>query len=177
MIDSSNALTAILTPKLPANIRVAVLRDGRIEKLPGNDRMPGKAGSVTKLFTAAILIEQALAARISLDTPITSLLDRLPDEFKAVTLRRLLTHHAGLRDWLPTDPPEPLDATAFFTEPGQVFSYSNVGFGLLGEVIEKLSGHSLRDEFHHRIIRRGCATPDSLKPKVRRAVWSPPRPI
>lgn len=152
MTDSSNALTTMLTPELPANIRVAVLRDGRIEKLPGNDRTPAKAGSVTKLFTAALLIGHAIAARVSLDTPVTSLLDGLSAEFQTVTLRRLLTHHAGLRDWLPSDPPEPFDTTAFFTEPGQVFSYSNPGFALLGAVIEKLSGHSFRDEFHHRII-------------------------
>lgn len=152
MIDSSNALTAMLTPALPAHIRVAVLRDGRIEKLPANDRTPAKAGSVTKLFTAALLIAHTLAARISLDTSVTTLLDDLPAEFRPVTLRRLLTHHTGMRDWLPSDPPQPLDATAFFTEPGQVFSYSNPGYALIGAVIEKLSGHPFREEFHHRII-------------------------
>jgi hypothetical protein len=150
--DSSSDLTSMISPELPGNIRVAVLRDGRIEKFPENDRKPGKAGSVTKLFTAALLIDETLRAGLSLDTPVTTVLNWLPSPFQKVTLRHLLSHQAGLRDWLPTDPPEPFDETAFFTEPGQIFSYSNPGFALLGGVIEKLTGHPFRDELHRRVI-------------------------
>ncbi len=152
MSDSSSDLTTTIPPEHPANIRVAVLRDGHIEKLPDGDRKPDKVGSVTKLFTAAVLIDLALGTGLSLETPVTAVLDQLPVEFQRVTLRHLLSHQAGLRDWLPTDPPGAFDRTAFFTSPGHTFSYSNPGFALLGGVIETLSGHPFRDELLRRVI-------------------------
>lgn len=152
MNDSSNALTALLTPEIPANIRVAVLRDGQIEKLPGTDRRASPVGSVTKLFAAAILADLAAKAGVPLDRRVTDLLDGLPDDFPAVTLGQLLTHSAGLRDWLPSETDGRFDRSAFFTEPGRIFSYANPGYELIGRVIERLGGRTFANELLLRVV-------------------------
>ena len=58
-----------------------------------------EAGSVSKQFTAAAVLLLARDGRLSLDDPIRRYLPELPEYDTPVTIRQMLTHTSGLRDW------------------------------------------------------------------------------
>jgi D-alanyl-D-alanine-carboxypeptidase/D-alanyl-D-alanine-endopeptidase len=147
-----------------AVVAFGTLDDG---KAPDGDTVY-EIGSITKTFTATLLAQAVLAGRVTLDTPVAQL---LPD-FKIpsrggleITLAALATQHSALprlpSNMLPKDAADPYadyDATklkAFLAEyelprdPGNVYEYSNLGFGLLGYALaqsEHTSWDALTDE-------------------------------
>jgi len=58
-----------------------------------------EAGSVSKQFTAAAILMLAHDGKLSLDEPVRKYLPELPDYGVPITLRHMLTHTSGLRDW------------------------------------------------------------------------------
>ncbi|TDW28457.1 serine hydrolase domain-containing protein [Cryobacterium psychrophilum] len=121
-----------------------------------------RIASCTKSFTAATVLALRDAGKLSLDDPVTRFVPAfacvpLPSVDAPVpTVRMLLTMSAGL----PTDDPwadrqEALSVEAFDSLlqrgltfesiPGTRFAYSNLGFALLGRVIEQASGRGYRD--------------------------------
>jgi CubicO group peptidase (beta-lactamase class C family) len=141
---------------------VSVIADGRVAfaKAFGADRTgapftpetPFPVGSVTKLFTAVALANFAAETGCDLDAPVGSALPRLHPATGALSARQLLTHTAGLRDFgaLPdataaqTDfaaPPEAWNEDAFFTRPGEIFSYANPGYALVGRLLTADGGY------------------------------------
>ena len=135
---------------------------------PATPQTVYRAGSITKLFTATAIAQLAEQGRLDLDAPLTRYLPefRMRNRFagaRAITVRDLLTHHAGLPGnylrgmWTPE--PEPVAALlpqlaeqdlAF--PPGKVFAYSNVGFSLLGLVVERVSGQRYEDYIRQHIL-------------------------
>ena len=63
-------------------------------------------GSVAKQFTAAAVLLLARDGKLSLDDPARKYLPELPSAAAAITIRQMLNHTAGLRDW-GTSPPWP----------------------------------------------------------------------
>lgn len=129
-----------------------------------------RIASCTKSFTAATLLIMVERGLVSLDDPITSYvsLGRLvgPDgrPVNPPTVRQLVTMSAGL----PTDDPwadrqESLtndqlaamlvSGIRFTATPGERYEYSNLGFALLGQVIEKASGRSYLDTVTEELIK------------------------
>ncbi|WP_102225740.1 serine hydrolase domain-containing protein [Acidimangrovimonas sediminis] len=120
-----------------------------------------RIASCTKSFTVAALLILRDAGKLVLDTPITAyvpeLRGTLPAGAPAVPTVRMLMAMAG---GLPTDDPwadrqESLTGAAFraviergvrfTTVPGTRFEYSNLGYALLGQVVEHVSGQSFPD--------------------------------
>src|SRR5437762_1471582 len=58
-----------------------------------------EAGSVSKQFTAAAVLLLASEGKLSLDDPVRKYVPELPDSAAAVTIRQILSHTSGLRDW------------------------------------------------------------------------------
>ncbi|MBK7655216.1 MAG: beta-lactamase family protein [Betaproteobacteria bacterium] len=101
-----------------------------------------RAGSISKLFTGAAVLTLAEQGKLDIDQPGGTYLPAIkPDatRAKAITLRQVLTHHAGLpRDQMqgmflaePThfgEAVELLNREPLAYPPGQMFSYSNLGF-------------------------------------------------
>src|SRR5258707_12106754 len=56
-------------------------------------------GSVTKQFTAAAVLLLAQQGKLSLEDPVRKYIPELPEAYAPVTLRHMLNHTAGLRDW------------------------------------------------------------------------------
>lgn len=115
-----------------------------------------RAGSITKLFTATAVMQLVERGLIDLDQPVKTYLPefsfktRFPDA-PPITIRHLLTHHSGLpRDmlrgmWTPNPQPygtvlQDLKESFVLHPPNSIFSYSNLGMTLLGQVIERVSG-------------------------------------
>jgi CubicO group peptidase (beta-lactamase class C family) len=127
--------------------------------------------SLTKpIATATALMLLVEAGMVRLDAPVDTYLDtcRRPDR-DSPTLRQLLSHCSGLPAWRPyyqaLDPSLPASARrrmvyaavhceALIDRPGSTARYSDVGFILLGELVEAVSGMPL-DEFCRQKIFAG----------------------
>jgi D-alanyl-D-alanine carboxypeptidase len=101
-------------------------------------------GSITKAYTAALVLKLADEGILTLDDPVAAW---VPDDphGAGVSLRQLLTHTAGLA----SDDV----SLARVCAPGTCYSYSNGGFGLLGQVIESAVGRSYAQSLRDRILR------------------------
>jgi serine-type D-Ala-D-Ala carboxypeptidase/endopeptidase len=132
-------------------------------------------GSITKLFTAHlafILCEEGL---LSLNIPISAYLPKgvkLPTfEGEEITLLHILTHTSGLTDPLLENGFNPinqnteavadysvkelydyLNATQLINKPGAQIHYSNLAFGLLGHIMERVSGVSYPQLLQRKIF-------------------------
>jgi CubicO group peptidase (beta-lactamase class C family) len=123
--------------------------------------------SVSKEFTAAATLILAEQGKLSLDDPVSQWFPDLGDASKA-TIRQILTHTSGIRDFWPQDfvPPEMTRATtvtAILDEwakrpldfaAGTDWQYSNTGYVLAGAIVEKASGEKL-----FPFLRRAIFTP------------------
>lgn len=117
-----------------------------------------RIGSISKQFMAmcvAILVEQG---KLSLDNDIRMYLPEMPDYEKPVTIRHLLHHTSGIREYLAlvSLAGKPEGGVFGYTakelvemlsrqkalnfEPGSQFSYTNSGYFLLAEIVTRVSG-------------------------------------
>jgi CubicO group peptidase (beta-lactamase class C family) len=134
--------------------------------VPNTPETVFEAGSVSKQFTAAAIVLLARQGKLSLDDDVRRWIPEVPDYGTPITLRHLLNHTSGLRDWgtvvqlagWPRGTRIHTHAHALdvisrqkslnFT-PGEEFLYSNTGYNLLAMVVEKASGVSFA-EFSRR---------------------------
>ena len=120
-----------------------------------------RIGSVSKQFTAAAVLLLAGDGVLSLDDPVREWVPDLPEVYADVTVRQLVHHTSGVRDYLGlmtlagireddyVDDRDVLEMLArqrsLNFEPNSEFLYSNSGYFLLGRVVEAASGRSLRE--------------------------------
>lgn len=116
-----------------------------------------ESGSVAKQFTAAALMLLAQQGKISLDDPMRKYLPELPDYGAPLTIRHVIHHISGLREWRPlaqfagfpegtrvyTNP----DLLAFAArqaalnfDPGTHYTYSNTGYNIATILVERVLG-------------------------------------
>jgi CubicO group peptidase (beta-lactamase class C family) len=144
---------------------VAVLADGEIadtaagvlSKTTGVEATPDsifQVGSITKLWTSSLLMQLVDEGRVDLDAPVRAYLSELhlQDESAAeqVTVRHLMTHTSGFEGDIFTDTGPGDDCVEKLVgvlrdvpqlfPPGQMWSYNNAGFVVLGRLIEVLRG-------------------------------------
>jgi CubicO group peptidase (beta-lactamase class C family) len=132
-------------------------------------RTPFDVGSIAKQFTAAVVVRLAGRGRLSLDDPLRKHLPELPAYLQPVTLRHLIHHTGGLRDYLNlwilagrdfAGPASLEDAVATITRqralnfnPGERFLYSNSGYILLGLMAGRVSGKPFADLARDEIFK------------------------
>lgn len=125
-------------------------------------------GSTSKQFTAASILLLAQEGKLSLDDDVHKVLPELPDYGTPVTIRHLLHHTSGMRDYINVmamgginfeDHTTAGDALAAIVRqktldfiPGSEHSYSNSGYFLLSQIVERVSGKSLREFAKERIF-------------------------
>ena len=160
--------------KIPG-LSIAVIRDGQILK----EAAYGKASielnvpvtldtsfplaSMTKIFTAAAVMQLVQEGSISLDEPVTQILTQLPIQWSAVTIRHCLSHTSGLPDVLTDD----VNATTVSGDRDTALAdvakqplkpmgvesvYNQTGYALLGMIIEKISGMAYEDFVQSRLL-------------------------
>ena len=123
-------------------------------------------GSLTKQFTAALVLLLQEDGKLKIDDPVSKYLPDTPKTWEKITLAELLGHTSGIPNFTDTKEfgvwrmsPHTVDEElAFFKdkpldfEPGSKFAYSNSNFEVLGAVIEKVSGKKYVDMLQERIL-------------------------
>jgi len=159
-VDES--LRRFLDDTLPdgASGTLVAARDGEMAHCQGFGMADREAGvgascdtvydiqSITKQFTAAAILKLEMQGRLRTSDPIGRYVGPVPEDKRAITLHQLLTHTSGLTEALGDDydvlSREQMLAEALSsrlrTTPGREFHYSNVGYGILAAIIERVSG-------------------------------------
>ena len=124
--------------------------------------------SVSKQFTAAAINLLALDKKLSLDDDVRKYVPELPVYQRPITIRQLVHHTSGLRDYLELFDMAGLDdypitntdflammgrQRALNFAPGDAYSYSNSGYVLLTIVVERITGKPIRAFAEERIFR------------------------
>jgi CubicO group peptidase (beta-lactamase class C family) len=121
-----------------------------------------EAGSVSKQFTAAAVALLAQQGKLSLDDDVSKYIPELPDYGTPITIRHMLTHTSGLRDWgtvaLATGWPRGTRAhthahvldiasrqKSLNYTPGAEYLYSNTGYNLAAVIVARVSGVSFAE--------------------------------
>lgn len=113
-----------------------------------------RIASLTKQFTAAAILKLQDDGKLSADDPVCRHIQPCPEAWAGVTLHHLLTHTSGVSelmtrsDWAEVSrhTRTPRELTAASTArplnfaPGTRFQYSNGGYNVLGDVVERVSG-------------------------------------
>lgn len=175
--------TDVLVNKYIADARVpglafAIIKDGKVVRTGAygladieNDAKvkPNSVfeiGSVTKQFTAALIMQLKEQGKLSLSDPISKFLPDVQDSWKNLTIQQLLNHTSGLPDYLSpllgfsmrkdyktTELMAILDKKPLDFQPGSSWMYSNTGYYLMGMIIEKLTGKDYKDVLSEQIFK------------------------
>ncbi|WP_419948314.1 serine hydrolase domain-containing protein [Candidatus Palauibacter sp.] len=137
--------------------------------IPNTPETVFEPGSVSKQFTAAATILLALDGRIDLDDDIREYFPEMPDYGEPITVRMLMHHTSGLRDWGSVAAIEgwprwtrvhshkhALDIAsrqrALNYDPGRYYSYTNTGYNLQALLVERVTGQTFDAFSRERIF-------------------------
>lgn len=154
-------------PSTPGAV-VGVVRGGRLvfaraygmadltHGVPFTPETPTNIGSTSKQFTAFAVLALAAEGRVDLDADVRTYLPELPDLGATVTVRHLLTHTSGYREYLNTlalggwqmGDTFPRDRIVEIVQrqpelqnaPGAEFNYNNTAFALAAQLVERVTG-------------------------------------
>lgn len=174
-------IQAEMKKRLIPGLALVVIQNGEIVKMKGygyanlEHNVPVtpdtvfELASVTKQFTATAIMLLVEEGKIKLDDPINQYLPKSPEQWRGVKLRHLLTHTAGLAsletgfkflyegggrtNYSTAQMFEAATRDPMSFEPGERWQYSDVGYFLLGMIIEKVSGTRYRDFVADRFFK------------------------
>lgn len=138
--------------------------------IPNQPDTKHRLGSITKQFTAMLIMQLFEQGKLKLDVPISTYLPDYPKKSgDIITIHHLLTHTSGipnmtsfpgfLKDvsrnaYTPEELVKMSSDSALQFEPGKTFAYSNSGYLLLGYIIEKVTGKT-----YEQVLRENILTP------------------
>lgn len=132
------------------------------DRIPSDTRTLFRIASMSKSFTALAILQLRDDGKLDLDDPVSryvpemAQLSYLTTDAPAITVRHLLTHSAGFPEDNPWGDRQLADSDAelraivadgvsFSTVPGTEYEYSNLGFALLGQIVQVVSGMDFQD--------------------------------
>lgn len=148
-------------------VAIAIVRDGKVVRAQGYGMSNVELGtpvtphtafrvaSMSKNFAAASMLLLEQQGKVKLDDSVRTVLKDAPEAWQPMTFRHLLNHTSGIPEI------ESEDGFSFTTnmsgdrylkvlfgkplaaKPGDVYSYSNPGYSVLGLIVQKISGKSL----------------------------------
>jgi CubicO group peptidase (beta-lactamase class C family) len=157
-------------------LSLTVVQDGKIIKAEGygwanvENKIPVRPEtvfqlqSITKSFTATAIMMLVEEGKVGLDDRLGKYLDGLPDDWGPITVRHLLTHTSGIKDFIneptvdltkdisPEDVIQSLAKLPLNFPPGEKYAYSNTGYHLLGMIIHKVTGTPWPEFLRQRIF-------------------------
>ncbi|HLJ56503.1 MAG TPA: serine hydrolase domain-containing protein [Chthonomonadaceae bacterium] len=183
-IARADKLDDFVNSQLPARhapgVAVGIVRDGKLVTARGyglanvENHVPVtpdtvfEIGSMTKQFTAALVLMQVEEGKIGLDDKIDKYLPDTPAAWREITVRNLLTHTSGIKGYTEVAPSflalarEPhtqqeivkmVSGLPLAFAPGQKWAYSNTGYYLLGMILEKVAGKPYMELLGERILK------------------------
>jgi CubicO group peptidase (beta-lactamase class C family) len=157
-------------------LALAVMRDGQVIKAKGyglsnielntpvSPQTIFQSGSVGKQFTATGIMMLVEEGKVGLDDKVAKYFPGAPESWNKFTVRNLLTHTSGIkeytgkdfdyrRDYTEEDLLKMAQAQPFDFAPGEKWSYSNTGYMLLGMLIHKVTGKFYGNFLQERIFK------------------------
>jgi CubicO group peptidase (beta-lactamase class C family) len=159
-----------------AGLSLMIVKDGQPVKtqgyglanlewnMPVDSNTVFEIGSITKQFTAACVLLLAQDGKLSVDDPISRYLKNTPASWTNITVRHLLTHTSGLRNYTELGGftltqhltqaqfIQKMGAHPLVSRPGDAWAYCNTGYNLLGYIIENVSGENYWSFLRERIL-------------------------
>ena len=157
---------------------VAVIKNGKVDRVvasgkasldldvPVRRNTAFEIGSMTKAFTAELIMMLVEEGKVKLDEPIATYLENAPETWQKITVRNLLTHTSGLPNYTSLRPQVIINGerTSYEAvlelvkdrkldfEPNIKYAYSNTNYYFLGKIIEKASGESFERFLQEKIL-------------------------
>ena len=158
-------------------VSLAITRDGQLVRaagyglanieldVPVKPETVFQSGSLGKQFTAMAILMLVEEGKLGLDDPIVQYFPGAPPTWNGITVRHLLTHTSGIKDW---EGKTDIDYRKDYTEdelvqvamklppdfaPGTEWSYSNTAYVLLGVLVRKASGQFYGDFLAERVFK------------------------
>ena len=155
--------------------------------IPNKPETIFEAGSISKQFTAAATVLLALDGKLKLEDDVRKYVPELPVYERPVTIRHLLNHTSGLRDWGAVEDLAgwPRGTRAYTHDhvldiltrqralnyaPGDRYSYTNSGFNLLAIIVSRVSGQPFATFSRERIFTPLGLTSTQWRDNYRRVV-------
>jgi CubicO group peptidase (beta-lactamase class C family) len=160
---------------------LGIIRDGKLiyargygmanleHNIPITSKSIFRIGSTSKQFTAMCVALLEEEGKLSLDDSLRKFLPQMPVYAEGITIRHLIHHTSGLRDYLTLARIAGMRDDDYFTDaevvdllarqkelnfkPGEQYLYSNSGYFLLSQIIKKVSGKSLREYAEEEIFQ------------------------
>jgi D-alanyl-D-alanine carboxypeptidase len=172
-------VTDLMKKRGVPGLSLAVVKEGKVvyakgygladveNNVPATPDTVYEIGSVTKQFTAAIVMQLVEEGKVKLDEPARTYLATMPETWSGVTVRHLLTHTSGIRSYTSIAAfgdamRDPLSDGQFMAlvgpekiefKPGEQWKYNNSGYFLLGLLIEKVTGKTYEQALNERIFK------------------------
>ncbi len=137
--------------------------------IPNSPGSVFRIASTSKQFTAASIILLSLEGKLSLDDDLKGFFPDFPDYATAITVRHLLNHTSGIRDYLQIAYLKGLRDDDYYEDdeimqwlinqtdlnftPGDEYLYSNSGYWLLGQIVNKVAGKNMREYAFEKIFK------------------------
>lgn len=172
-----NRLDALRAAHSVPGATLAVFTEGKIHELASGILHRGTGveattdsvfhlGSMAKLYTATLVMQLAAAGELDLDAPVSEVLPEFSvadtEAAKTITARRLLSHTSGMTCDFTYDSGRGDDCLATYVAaarnvaldcpPGTAVSYSNVGYSVLGRIVEVLTGRTWDRALKERLL-------------------------
>lgn len=168
----------LITDSLIAGTVIGIAQNGKIKflksygfsdlekKIPLKNNAVFPIASVTKTFTAIAIMQLVEKGLINLDDNINKFID-FDTRSKTVTIKQLLNHTSGIKDYTETDIPSKLrekgysssnflrllEEKQFDFNPTVAMDYNNSGYNLLAIIIEKISGVTYQEYLNQNIFK------------------------
>lgn len=134
----------------------------RERRIPVTTKTVFDIGSISKPFTATAVMKLEQEGKLKVTDPITRFFDDVPEDKKAITIRQLLTHSAGLGEYHDTkgdfeemtrdEAVQHIFGQQLKFKPGEAYAYSNSGFTLLAVIVEKVSGEPFQTFLKEQVL-------------------------
>lgn len=137
--------------------------------IPNSASSVFRIGSTSKQFTAACIVLLAEQGKLSLDNSLDTFFPEFPEYAKNITIRHLLNHTSGIRDYLTISYLKGFGNDDYYKDsaimkwlinqsdlnfkPGDEYLYSNSGYWLLGQVVNKVAEMNMADYAHKEIFK------------------------
>jgi CubicO group peptidase (beta-lactamase class C family)/virulence-associated protein VagC len=173
--EIDDLVSARMQKKKIPGLALAVVEEGKVVKakgyglanvelnVPATEATIFQSGSVGKQFTATLVMMLVEDGKIGLADPISRYFDHVPETWKGITVRHLLSHTAGIsnrlyeqidmrKDYSDGELVDKIAAIPPDFAPGEKWNYSNPGYVLLGILVKKATGRFYGDLLRERIF-------------------------